>query len=150
MNTMVLNPHSQQALLALALKYESATGNRLRWRRDIDAAATMVLEALASGVDELFQVAVEFLETLPVSGLQAFLRLQQMDVPAGYEARVQMYRGVAWRMLRPLEAEPAPAGEVHVSAQTYRGVAWEQQRTVTTADTGESKKSRRVYRGQEY
>jgi hypothetical protein len=152
MDALALNSQSQQALLALALKYEITTGNRLKWRRDADAVMQMVLDSLASGAEDLFQVAVSFLETLPVQSRKEFLQLQQMDVPEGYEARVQLYRGVAHRLLKPLTSDIAGGlGQVALSARTYRGIAWEEVVDSTETTTKEQPhKTRRVYRGQEY
>lgn len=150
MDALVLNHQSRDALLALALKYESTTGKHLKWRRDTDAAIEMVLDSLSSGVEELFQVAVIFMETLPVASRREFLRLQQLDVPDGYEARVQLYRGVAHRLLKPIEpVSQAGSASSTLVRHTYRGVTWEE---TVASDSGNQKTttSRRVYRGQEY
>ncbi|MCY0963658.1 hypothetical protein [Parathalassolituus penaei] len=151
MDALALNHTSRDALLALALKYESITGKRLKWRRDTDAAIEMVLDSLAHGADELFQVAVNFMETLPIQMRKEFLKLQQLDVPQGYEARVQLYRGVAHRLLKPVSSSAlvADSANTTVVRHTYRGVTWEETVEVDNSNKS-STASRRVYRGQEY
>ncbi|MDO6804708.1 hypothetical protein Q4595_19820, partial [Wenyingzhuangia sp. 1_MG-2023] len=97
MNIAVMDSPAEKALFALALKYEVITGKQVKWRKDTEAAFQMVMESLSSSRSELFQAAVTFLEAQPLAGRKAFLRLQQETVPDGFEARIEMYRGVAFR-----------------------------------------------------
>lgn len=149
MGTIVMDNQAQQALLALALKYEVVTGKSLRWRKDTEVAFQMVLESLASGIQELFEAAVAFLELLPLNARREFLHLQKESVPDGYEARVELYRGVAYRLLRPLDAG-APTGDVEEVVRTYRGVEYREQVVRNEASTPDNKTPKRFYRGQSY
>lgn len=148
MNAAAMDTPAEKALFALALKYEVITGNRVKWRQDTEAAFQMVMEALSSSRNELFQAAVAFLEAQPVAGRKAFLRLQQEIVPDGFEARVEMYRGVAFRQLRSTDADQQ-AGEQSLIHRTYRGVAYEEPVTHKDAES-DSRKGKRLYRGRRY
>ncbi|MCY0966520.1 hypothetical protein [Parathalassolituus penaei] len=149
MGTMVMDGQAQQALLALALKYEVVTGKSLKWRKDTEVAYHMVLESLASGVQELFDAAVAFLELLSLSARREFLRLQMEVVPDGYEARVELYRGVAYRLLTPVGTS-LPEGDAEEVVRTYRGVEYREKVKRNDVSEPDNKSPKRFYRGQSY
>ncbi|MDP2549189.1 hypothetical protein [Oceanobacter sp. 4_MG-2023] len=148
MNIAVMDSPAEKALFALALKYEVITGKQVKWRKDTEAAFQMVMESLSSSRSELFQAAVTFLEAQPLAGRKAFLRLQQETVPDGFEARIEMYRGVAFRQLRSIGLEQ-PTGDQTVVQRTYRGVAYEEPVTSQKSES-DSRMGKRFYRGQRY
>ena len=148
MNTLAFTSESQQALSALALKYELLTGRQVKWRKDASAALEMVLYCLDCEVSELAEKARTFLDSMSLNTRRQFLALQQSPVPEGHESSVQLYRGVAHRQLTPpLILEPVP--ELMFEPKMYRGTAYHGYDAVQEKSKG-IKKGHRIYRGQSY
>ena len=136
--SMTLPERANTSMATLAMKFELATGNRIRWRNAPEGMAAILNMSLHSGKQELIKLADEVLDYLSDGWLQE-LAARGLSFPVGHSAANRItYRGAA-------ATGAAVTRSTDSSKTLYRGARVETGDA--EAQSVPAAKTKRMYRG---
>lgn len=118
--------NSERVLMTLALKYELATGVRVKWRQYENAIYAMVDAAIKSDNSELVDKAIELLEAMPSEVRHQFASRGIVPL-ARQPKKVYKYRGVVVGSEVPQGQSTDDKEDPKAKTKMWRGVIQKSQ-----------------------